>query len=97
MKLRRTLIGGDRKMIVYDDLESNEKIRVHDKGVILAGGLEDVHQLRLKGYRSGDVWSPQVNLAEPLRVEMSHFVRCIEGKEKPFDRCGFRFAHYLPD
>jgi predicted dehydrogenase len=83
VKLRRTLIGGNRKMIVYDDLESNEKIRVHDKGVILGGQLEDIHQLRLKGYRSGDVWSPQVNLAEPLRTEMMHFVRCIEGKEKP--------------
>ena len=83
VKLRRTLIGGTKKMIVYDDLESYEKIRVHDKGLILDGQLEDVHQLRLKGYRSGDVWSPQVSLAEPLRTEMTHFVRCIEGKEKP--------------
>jgi predicted dehydrogenase len=83
VKLRRTLIGGSRKMIVYDDLESYEKIRVHDKGVILDSELEDVHRLRLKGYRSGDVWSPQVSLAEPLRTEMIHFVRCIEGKERP--------------
>lgn len=83
VKLRRTLIGGSRKMIVYDDLEAYEKIRVHDKGVILDGDLESVHHLRLKGYRSGDVWSPQVSPAEPLRTEMTHFVRCIEGREKP--------------
>lgn len=83
VKLRRTLIGGSRKMIVYDDLEAAEKVRVHDKGVILEQQLEDIHQLRLKGYRSGDVWSPQVSLAEPLKTEMTHFVRCMEGKEKP--------------
>jgi len=83
VKLRQTLIGGDRRMIVYDDLEANEKVRVHDKGVILATDVEDVHQLRLKGYRSGDVWSPQVDITEPLRTEMVHFVRCIEGREKP--------------
>jgi len=83
VKLRRTLIGGDRKMIVYDDLEAYEKIRVHDKGVILDRQLEEINQLRLKGYRSGDVWSPQVDLNEPLRTEMIHFVRCIEGKEEP--------------
>lgn len=83
VKLRRTLIGGNKKMIVYDDLEAAEKIRVHDKGVILSGDIEDIHQMRLKGYRSGDVWSPQVDLAEPLRTEMLHFVRAIEGAEKP--------------
>ena len=83
VKLRRTLIGGSQKMIVYDDLESYEKIRVHDKGVVLDADIENVHQVRLKGYRSGDVWSPQVNLTEPLRVEMQHFIRVIEGREKP--------------
>jgi predicted dehydrogenase len=83
VKLRRTLIGGDRRMIVYDDLEPNEKVRVHDKGVILSKDVEDVNQLRLKGYRSGDVWSPQVDITEPLRTEMAHFIRCIEGREQP--------------
>lgn len=83
VKLRRTLIGGDRRMLVYDDLEATEKVRVHDKGVILSKDVEHVNQLRLKGYRSGDVWSPQVDITEPLRTEMVHFTRCIEGKEKP--------------
>ncbi len=83
VKLRRTLIGGSRKMIVYDDLEPAEKVRIHDKGLILDGDLERVHELRLRGYRSGDVWSPQVDLTEALRTEIIHFAHCIEGKEKP--------------
>jgi predicted dehydrogenase len=97
VKLRRTLIGGSRKMIVYDDLESYEKIRVHDKGVILDTDIENVHQMRLKGYRSGDVWSPQVDLNEPLRAEMQHFVRAIEGKEKPLTDayCGMRIVSII--
>jgi predicted dehydrogenase len=83
VKLRRTLVGGSRKMIVYDDLEAAEKIRVHDKGVILGDDIESVHQLRLRGYRSGDVWTPQIDLTEALATELKHFIGCIQGRERP--------------
>ena len=83
VKLRRTLVGGSRKMIVYDDLEAAEKIRVHDKGLIMDNDDEKVNQMRLRGYRSGDVWTPQVDLTEAIRTELNHFMKCIEGAERP--------------
>lgn len=73
-------------MIVYDDLEAYEKVRVHDKGLIVGsdnGDKEKVRQLLLRGYRSGDVWSPQIDPAEALSLELAHFVRCIQGFEVP--------------
>jgi predicted dehydrogenase len=83
VKLRRTLIGGSRKMMVYDDLEPAEKIRLHDKGVILDGDIENLNQLRLRGYRSGDVWTPQVNMAEALSTELKHFIDCMQTGKRP--------------
>jgi len=96
VKLRRTLIGGSRRMIVYDDLEPHEKVRVHDKGVIV-DDQEKRYQLRLVGYRTGDVWSPQVDLSEALRTELIHFTHCIEGREQPITdgRSGLRVVRLL--
>lgn len=82
VKLRRTIIGGNRKMIVYDDLEAYEKVRVHDKGIVVAD-KEELNRLRAVGYRSGDVWSPAIDMTEALRAEAQHFLRCIEGTEQP--------------
>ena len=70
-------------MMVYDDLEPAEKIRLHDKGVILDGDIENLHQLRLRGYRSGDVWTPQVDVTEALSTELKHFIDCIQGRDNP--------------
>jgi predicted dehydrogenase len=97
VKLRRTLIGGASKMIVYDDLEAYEKVRVHDKGLIVEADPEEMRQLLLRGYRSGDVWSPQVDPAEALGRELSHFVRCIEGRDIPITdgHSGYRVVHIL--
>lgn len=81
VKIRRTLIGGDQKMIVYDDLEPSEKIKVYDKGITLDGGA-GAHDLRV-GYRSGDMWAPQLGLTEALRVEAQHFIDCIEHDRQP--------------
>jgi predicted dehydrogenase len=96
LKLRRTLIGGNRKMIVYDDIEPYEKVRVHDKGIIV-DDLEERHHLRRIGYRSGDVWCPQVDATEALRIEVAHFIRCIEGKERPITdgQSGLRIVRLL--
>lgn len=76
VKVRRTLIGGDRQMIVYDDLEPSEKVKVYDKGVTLRSGNESVYE-SMVGYRTGDMWAPQVTLTEALRVEVQHFADVI--------------------
>ena len=82
VKVRRTLIGGDKKMIVYDDLEPSEKIKVYDKGITVNDGVEGTYQV-LVGYRTGDMWAPKVEGAEALRVEAVHFLHCIEQNETP--------------
>jgi predicted dehydrogenase len=82
VKMRRTLIGGDRQMIVYDDLEPSEKIKVYDKGITLNAGPEGVYQM-LVGYRTGDMWAPQLSAAEALRTEALHVLDCIEGIQRP--------------
>jgi len=82
VKIRRTLIGGSKQMIVYDDLEPSEKIKVYDKGVTLNESNGGVYQL-LVGYRAGDMYAPQVDTTEALRTELTHFVECIEGGRRP--------------
>jgi predicted dehydrogenase len=82
VKIRRTLIGGDRRMIVYDDLEPSEKIKVYDKGITLNNGPDGVYQM-LVGYRTGDMWAPQLNTTEALRVEAMHFLECIAQGKRP--------------
>jgi predicted dehydrogenase len=82
VKIRRTLIGGDQRMIVYDDLEPSEKVKVYDKGITLNNGPEGLYQM-LVGYRTGDMWAPQLNTAEALRVEAAHFLECIEHGKHP--------------
>ena len=82
VKIRRTLIGGSRKMIVYDDLEPSEKIKVYDKGITVNNNAESVYQM-LIGYRTGDMWAPQLEMTEALRAEVLHFVHCIEKGDHP--------------
>ena len=72
VKVRRTLIGGSRKMIVYDDLEPSEKIKVYDKGITLNGngrtnGNGDKRYQMLVGYRTGDMWAPQLDMTRGAR------------------------------
>jgi predicted dehydrogenase len=82
VKVRQTLIGGSRKMIVYDDLEPSEKVKVYDRGVNLTRNDEDVHKL-LVSYRIGDMWAPQLSMKEALLSEVEHFVDCIETGARP--------------
>jgi len=82
VKVRRTLIGGDRKMIVYDDIEPSEKVKVYDKGVSLSGGAEGVYQL-LVNYRSGDMWAPHLATTEALKTEAAHFIDCVANGTHP--------------
>lgn len=82
VKIRRTLIGGDRQMIVYDDLEPSEKVKVYNKGITVNNGTEGVYQM-LVGYRTGDMWAPQLNTTEALRVATQHFLECIQQGRQP--------------
>lgn len=82
VKVRRTLLGGSQKMIVYDDLEPSEKVKVYDKGITLNGKSENVYQM-LIGYRTGDMWAPHLDMTEALRAEGLHFIDCIEHNERP--------------
>jgi predicted dehydrogenase len=75
VKVRTTLIGGKNKMLVWNDLEADEKIKVYDKGVNITSG-EGVYDL-LVSYRSGDVWAPRCDQAEALKVELDYFLDCI--------------------
>jgi len=108
VKVRRTLVGGSRKMIVYDDLEPSEKIKVYDKGITVNGnghgnghadgdGNGNRRYEMLVGYRAGDVWSPQLEMTEALGVELRHFISCIENNTTPTvdGQAGLRIVRLL--
>jgi predicted dehydrogenase len=82
VKVRRTLLGGSRRMVVFDDLEASEKIKVYDRGISLNPSPENVYQM-LIGYRAGDMWAPQIAVSEALAVEAAHFVACIRDGAAP--------------
>jgi predicted dehydrogenase len=83
VKVRTTLIGGKDKMLVWNDLEADEKIKIYDKGVQMTSG-QGVYDL-LVSYRSGDVWAPKVQQTEALRVELDYFIECITHSKVPIN------------
>ena len=95
VKVRTTLLGGKDKMLVWNDLEPDEKIRVYDKGVDLSNG-QGVYDL-LVSYRSGDVWSPKVDGTEALRRELEYFIDCITNNKTPSNdgHAGLRVVRLL--
>jgi predicted dehydrogenase len=95
VKVRTTLIGGQKKMLVWNDLEADEKIKVYDKGVDITSA-EGVREL-LVHYRSGDMWSPQVEQVEALRLELSYFADCITNGKTPSNdgHAGLRVVRML--
>jgi predicted dehydrogenase len=96
VKVRTTLIGGERKMLVWNDLEADEKLRVYDKGVSMSTNPSNLHQL-LVSYRSGDMWAPQVENIEALRAETAYFLKCIEENKRPINdgEAGLRVVRIL--
>lgn len=95
VKVRTTLIGGEKKMLVWNDLEADEKIKIYDKGVDIKN-REGVYQT-LVSYRSGDMWAPQVPQGEALKTELDYFMSCISSKEKPINdgHAGWRVVKML--
>jgi predicted dehydrogenase len=95
VKVRMTLIGGEKRMVVWNDLEADEKVKVYDKGVDIKN-REGVYEL-LVSYRSGDMWAPQIEQVEALRQELTYFTDCVSsGKEAFNDGCaGLRVVRML--
>jgi predicted dehydrogenase len=96
VKVRRTLLGGSRRMVVWDDLEASEKVKVYDRGVSVNPSPENVYQM-LIGYRTGDMWAPQLEVREALSVEAAHFVECVENGLTPVSdgEAGWRVVRLL--
>jgi hypothetical protein len=69
-------------MILYDDLEPSDKLKVYDKGITVTPGPEAVYKM-LVSYRSGDMWAPRLDNTEALQTEALHFIDCIENKRVP--------------
>src|ERR1700752_303675 len=82
VKVRHTLIGGSEKMVLYDDLEPSEKVKVYDKGINVTPGPEDVYKM-LVSYRLGDMYAPQLDNTEALQTQARHFIGCIETNKQP--------------
>jgi predicted dehydrogenase len=82
VKIRRIIIGGSKKMVVFDDLNPDEKIKVYDKGVILKQESKDKIYKNLIQYRIGDMYSPRIESAEALKVEVEYIVDCLKNKNR---------------
>lgn len=95
VKVRTTLIGGEKRMLVWNDLEADEKLKVYDKGVHVGNG-QNVYDL-LVSYRSGDMWAPKLEQTEALAVETKYFIDCVSNNQAPFNdgRAGLRVVTIL--
>jgi predicted dehydrogenase len=95
VKVRMTLIGGEKKMVVWNDLVADEKVRVYDRGVKTTT-QEGMYKL-LVNYRSGDMLAPQLEQIEALQLELKYFVDCVTNGETPFNdgRAGLRVVKML--
>ena len=102
-KIRRTTIVGNRKMLVFDDVLQEEKIKIYDKGVVVQKNnipkqpYYDTYEQWALTYRSGDVYSPRIDNKEPLSVMANHFIDCIKNNKKPLTDgySGFRVVQVL--
>ena len=95
VKVRTTLIGGEKKMLVWNDVNPDEKIKIFDKGIDVKS-RESVYNL-LVSYRSGDMWAPWIDGTEALKLECSHFVECVEQGLTPANdgKAGLRIVQLL--
>jgi predicted dehydrogenase len=95
VKVRTALIGGHKKMLVWNDLEADEKIKVYDKGVEVEN-KEGSYNIRVS-YRSGDMWAPRLDYSEALKIEAQYFVDCIMNDKTPVNdgQAGLRVVRML--
>jgi predicted dehydrogenase len=81
-KVRQTIVGGSKKMLVFNDMEMSDKLRVYDSGAEIVETAEDIYRTLVE-YRTGDVLSPKIDKTEALQVEIEHFARVCRGKDDP--------------
>lgn len=81
VKVRRMLVGGSRRMLVYDDMEPSEKVQVYDRGFQVTS-REGMYST-LVDYRTGDMWAPKLEFREALSVEVAHFMECVRFRKMP--------------
>jgi predicted dehydrogenase len=81
VKIRKTVIGGSKSMIVYDDTETSEKIKIYDKGIDVTT-REGVYDTLVQ-YRTGDMLSPKIDQTEALTTATAHFIDCVKSGKKP--------------
>jgi hypothetical protein len=79
-KVRRTIVGGSKRMMIYDDMEPSEKLKVYDKGVSISSDPSDEYQFMIS-YRSGDMHAPKLDTREALAVEVENIVAAMDGRE----------------
>jgi len=96
VKVRQTLLSGSRRMVVFDDLEASEKIKIYDRGISLNPSAENVYQM-LVGYRAGDMHAPQLAVSEALSLEANHFADCVSKGVAPITpgEAGLRVVRLL--
>jgi predicted dehydrogenase len=99
VKIRRTLIGGSKQMIVYDDIEASEKVKIYNKGVNIKNGKngDETRYKLLVSYRSGEMYAPQIDTTEALQFVARHFTDCIRTGATPITdgRAGLRVVSVL--
>lgn len=94
-KVRQIILGGNKKMLIFDDMEVSEKIKIYDRGIEVKTDEEFYNAL--VQYRMGDMLAPRIDLPEALAVEARHFVRCTRGEEQPLTggHAGMRVVQML--
>jgi len=96
VKVRQALIGGSKKMVVFNDLEPNEKVKVYDAGITVNDSQDKVYEAMVD-YRMGDIWVPQFDRTEAIKVEAAHFIECVTEGAKPVTggQAGLRVVRIL--
>jgi predicted dehydrogenase len=97
VKVRQVLIGGERRMVQFDDIQPTEKVKVYDRGVQWYDNEEQARFQKLVGYRLGDMYAPMVDQTEALLTECKHFVECVRTGETPLSdgQSGLRVVRLL--
>ena len=95
-KVRRTIIGGDNQMIIYNDLEPSEKVKVYNRGLDVSETFDSKEDLMVN-YRTGDMWAPQIDQTEGLSVVVRHFRDCIFEDKQPIanGQAGLRIVQIM--
>jgi len=96
VKIRKTLISGSRKMVIYDDMEPSEKVKIYDKGVDIVKDKEQIYEILIQ-YRTGDMLAPQIDLTEALKRVSTEFYSAIMENRAPLTdgHAGLRVVRIL--